>query len=119
MSLSPLKEHGMAGLTKEGQNDALYRNDALYDGISGALGVGRDNCDGRHSAIKPRARAVENEPDFLDGFGLQRRSKRGNGTRIRTLYYWRLALCIPVLFVLYQYRNLYVVDGIHSRAHPR
>jgi hypothetical protein len=116
MSLSPLKEHGMAGLTKRGQNDALYRNDGLYDGISGALGVGRDHRDGRHSAIKPRTRPVENEPDILDGFGVQRRSKRGDDTRICTLHYRRLALCIPVLFVLYQYRNLYVVGGVHSRA---
>jgi len=60
----------MAGLTKEGQNDAPHRNDALYDGIAGAVGVGRDHRDGRHSAIKPRARPFENEPDILDGFGV-------------------------------------------------
>ena len=36
----------MAGLTKRGQNDALYRNDALYDGIS----WGKTAC---FNAMKP------------------------------------------------------------------
>src|SRR5271157_5306272 len=111
MSLSPLKKHGAVRLTEEGQNDAVY------DGIAGAVGVGRDDCHDRHPAIKPRARAVENESDILDGFGVQRKPKRGDGPRICTLHHRRLAFCIPVLFVLYQHRNLYLVDGIHPRAY--
>src|ERR1700738_567488 len=112
MSLSPLKKRGTARVKTEGQNDAPY------DAISGALGSGRYDCHDRHPSIEPRARALENEFDILIGFRVERKPKRGNGPRICTLHYRRLVLCFPVLFVLYQYRNLYVVGGIHSRAHP-
>src|SRR5260370_33019731 len=112
MSPSPLKKHGDAKAKTEGQNDTPY------DAISGALGAGRHDCHGRHPAIKPRARALENEFDILIGFRVKRKPKRSNGPRICTLHHRRLVICFPILFVLHKHRNLYVVDGIHSRAHP-
>lgn len=112
MSRSPLRRHATTSLTNEDQNDASY------DAISSAVGIGRNGRDGVHPAIKPRPRSFENEPYILVGICFKPRPKRGDNPRIFTLHHRRLDLCISVFSVLYQHRNLYVVVRIYPRAYP-